>query len=162
MMPERMGRRRPSWDAYYIEMAVLVASRSTCPRRHVGAVLVKDGRVIASGYNGAVRGQPHCDEVGCLIVGGHCMRAVHAELNAVIQCAWEGVSSRGATCYATDFPCVTCAKGLVQAGISRVIYLADYPDPHSAKVLEEAGVPILRAQVMADGTYDLAKEDQTH
>lgn len=149
---------RPSWDDYYIDMALLVAKRATCPRRHVGAVMVKDQRLVASGYNGAVRGAPHCDEAGCLMVDGHCVRAVHAELNAIIQCAVEGVSSKGATVYTTDFPCVTCAKALVQAGVDRIIYLAAYPDLHSAKVLEEGGIRLFHAQLEPTGTYSLREE----
>ncbi|BDG61775.1 deoxycytidylate deaminase [Caldinitratiruptor microaerophilus] len=140
-----MSHRRPTWDEYFVEMARLAATRATCPRRRVGAVLVRDARVIATGYNGAVRGAPHCDDVGCLLDNGHCKRTVHAELNALLQCALNGVSSRGSTLYTTDFPCVDCAKALVQAGVERVIYLADYPDPNSAGVLRAGGVELYRA-----------------
>jgi len=157
-MPEDKGLSdRPSWDDYFIEMARLVAQRATCPRRHVGAVLVKDRRLVASGYNGAVRGQPHCDEVGCLLVDGHCVRAVHAEVNAIIQCALEGVSSRGASAYTTDFPCVGCAKCLVQAGVVRLVYLAPYPDLHSAPILTQGGIRVYHARPAGDG-YALDEE----
>ncbi len=146
-----MSHRRPSWDDYFLDMARLVATRATCPRRRVGAVLVRDRRVIATGYNGAVRGAPHCDEVGCLLVDGHCRRATHAELNALLYCAAYGVSSAGATLYCTDFPCVDCAKALVQAQVRHVVYLADYPDPNSAAVLEAGGVTLRKAEPGPEG-----------
>lgn len=149
---------RPSWEDYYIELSRLVAHRSTCPRRRVGAVLVKDQRLVASGYNGAVRGAAHCDQVGCLMEDDHCVRAVHAELNAIIQCALEGVSSRGATVYTTDFPCVTCAKAMIQAGVERVVYLAPYPDHHSAHILAEAGIRLWRARAKMEGGWEIQEE----
>ncbi len=158
-----MDYRRPSWDEYFIEMARLTATRATCPRRRVGAVLVRDNRVLATGYNGAVRGAPHCDEVGCILVRHDnresCVRAVHAELNVLLQCAWNGVSSKGATLYCTDFPCVTCAKALVQAGIRRVVYLVDYPDSNSAAVLRAGGLTLERAVQYDHGRYRLEKVD---
>lgn len=131
---------RPDWKDYFLRMADLVAERSTCPRLHVGAVLVRETRVIATGYNGSVRGQPHCDDVGCLMVAGHCKRAVHAEWNALLQCAAAGVPAEGATLFCTAFPCIDCAKALVQAGILRVVYRHDYPDPHAKAILLDGGV----------------------
>lgn len=139
------GHHRPTWDDYFIEMARLAATRATCPRRRVGTVLVRDNRLIATGYNGAVRGAPHCDDVGCLMVDGHCVRTVHSELNALLQCALNGVSSAGATLYCTDFPCINCAKAIVQGGVRRLVYLVDYPDPNSAAILEAGGVELYRA-----------------
>lgn len=141
---------RPGWDEYFLSMARLVATRATCPRRHVGAVLVRDRRVIATGYNGSVRGDVHCEDAGCLLEDGHCVRAVHAELNALLQCAASSQSSAGATLYCTDFPCVHCAKALVQAEVVRVVFLAEYPDPHSAAILRRGGVELWRA-LAADG-----------
>lgn len=136
-------------------MAKLVATRATCPRRRVGAVLVRDQRILATGYNGAVRGAPHCDDIGCLLVRHgereSCVRTVHAELNALLQCAVNGVSSKKAALYCTDFPCVACAKALIQAGIERIVYLADYPDPNSVVVLREAGVRLLQGSNQGDG-----------
>lgn len=141
---------RPGWDDYFLKMARLAATRATCPRRRVGAVLVREQRVLATGYNGAIRGAPHCDEVGCLIVTRDgrqsCERTVHAELNAIIQCAINGVSSRHSTMYCTDFPCVSCAKAMVQAGVERVVYLADYPDPNSIEILRAGGVRLEKAE----------------
>ncbi len=144
-------RGRPGWDAYFLRMARLVATRGTCPRRRVGAVLVRDERVIATGYNGSVRGDAHCDDVGCLMENGHCIRAVHAEMNALLQCAASGQTSAGATLFCTDFPCIHCAKALVQAGVVRVVYAADYPDGHSAEVLRRGGVELFRALEASDG-----------
>jgi dCMP deaminase len=151
---EHTGRKRPSWDVYFIEMAKLVSSRATCPRRRIGAVLVRDHRILATGYNGSVRGAPHCDDVGCLLIQNDnrqsCVRTVHAEMNALLQCALTGVSSLGATLYSTDFPCIVCAKALVQAGIKRIIYLKDYPDKNSANLLKEAGIELFRGVGQGD------------
>lgn len=156
--PPTGTHRRPSWDDYFIEMSKLAAARATCPRRRVGAVLTRANRLLATGYNGAVKGAPHCDDVGCLLVvqdgRPSCIRTVHAELNALLQCAANGVSSQGATLYSTDFPCMYCAKALVQAGIVRVVYLSDYPDPNSAELLGLAGVECLKA-VPVQGGYQL-------
>ena len=141
--------RRPSWDEYFLRMARLAATRATCPRRRVGAILVRDQRVLATGYNGAVGGAPHCDDVGCLIVvrdgRESCERTVHAELNAIIQCARNGVATGGSTMYCTDFPCVACAKAMVQAGVRRVVYLSEYPDPNSLDVLRAGNVVLEKA-----------------
>jgi dCMP deaminase len=153
-----VAARRPDWLEYFITMARLAARRSSCPRRRVGAVLVRDNRVIATGYNGAVRGAPHCTEAGCLIVDGHCVRAVHAELNAILQCAVTGTSSVGCTLFTTSFPCVGCAKAIVQAGVSRVIYLRPYPDPNSEHVLRAGGVCLARAEPLPSGGYRLRTE----
>ncbi|HHW10350.1 MAG TPA: cytidine deaminase [Firmicutes bacterium] len=143
------ANKRPHWDEYFLAMARLASKRSTCPRRRVGAVLVKEHRVLATGYNGSVRGAPHCLDVGCLLVTKEgrqsCARAVHAELNAILQCALNGVSSNGAVLYCTDFPCSDCAKALVQAGVKRVVYLADYPDKNSSLILNEAGITLEKA-----------------
>lgn len=154
------GYRRPTWDEYFIAMARLAATRATCPRRRVGAVLVRDHRVLATGYNGSVRGAPHCDDVGCLLVNQNgresCVRTVHAELNAILQCAMNGVDSAGATLYCTDFPCVSCAKALVQSGIKCIIYLSEYPDPNSSVILHEGGVTLYKAIPGAqEGSYEL-------
>jgi dCMP deaminase len=137
---------RPGWHAYFMAMAELAASRGTCPRRRVGAVLARGERVIATGYNGSLRGQPHCTDVGCLLVDGHCRRTVHAEMNALLQCALHGSSSLGTICYTTSFPCLDCAKALAQAGVVRVIYRDAYPgpepDPLTRELLQAAGVVV--------------------
>lgn len=139
-----------------MRLAALAATRSTCPRRQVGAVLVRDARVIATGYNGSLRGQPHCLDVGCLMVGGHCKRTVHAEVNALLQCARYGVSSDGATLYTTCFPCWDCAQGLVQAGVGRVVFrdvyagLPGHDEPDALRV-QEAALGVLRAAAVDVG-----------
>ncbi len=143
---------RPSWDEYFMEMTQVVARRSTCLRRQVGAVLVKEKRILATGYNGAPSGLAHCAELGCLrdrlgIPSGQrqeLCRGLHAEQNGLLQAALHGVSVRGATLYCTHEPCITCAKMLVNAGIERVVYLQEYPDPFARQMLEEAGVVLER------------------
>ena len=144
---------RPSWDEYFMEMAVLTAKRSTCLRRHVGAVIVKDRHIVATGYNGAPRGLEHCGERegGCLrqqlgIPSGEkheLCRALHAEQNAIIQAATLGQSIEGATIYITHQPCVICAKMIINSGISRIIVKEGYPDQLSVDILDEAGLKIV-------------------
>lgn len=143
---------RPSWDEYFMEMAVLTARRSTCMRRQVGAVIVKDKHIIATGYNGAPRGIAHCaDRGGCLrqkleIPSGErhelCM-ALHAEQNAIIQAATLGQSIEGAVIYVTHQPCVICAKMIINAGIRRIVVKEGYPDKLSVDILAEAGLRIV-------------------
>lgn len=143
-----MAGERPDWDEYFMKLAQVVASRSTCLRRKVGAILVKDRRILATGYNGAPKGLPHCES--CLreelkVPPGQrheLCRGVHAEQNAIIQAAVFGVSTRGATLYTTTFPCIICAKMLINAEIGEVIYDSDYEDPESVKMLHEAGIRI--------------------
>lgn len=135
-------RHRPSWDEYFLDIAFSVAERSTCDRAHVGAVLVRDKRILATGYNGSPAGLPHCDEVGHLMVDGHCVRTLHAEQNAIIQSALHGVSSEGATAYVTHQPCLTCAKMLINAGVERVVYAGDYLDENSRQFLAAAQVKL--------------------
>lgn len=135
---------RPSWDAYFMQIAHVVASRATCPRRSVGAVIVLDKRILATGYNGAPRGLAHCTEVGCHIVAGHCIRALHAEQNAILQAAINGVSTRSATIYVTCQPCNHCAKMIINAGIERIVFEGDYPDDFALELFAEAGVQLDR------------------
>lgn len=140
---------RPSWDQYFMEMAELTAKRSTCMRRSVGAVIVKDNRAIATGYNGAPRGIAHCeDRGGCLrqqlgVPSGQrheiCM-ALHAEQNAIIQAAAMGHSIEGGTIYVTHQPCAICAKMIINSGIKRIVIKEGYPDELAASILAEAGL----------------------
>ncbi len=139
-----MADTRPSWDEYFMRIAKEVATRATCPRRSVGAVIVLDRRILATGYNGAPHGLAHCTEVGCKIVDGHCQRALHAEQNAILQAALNGVSTRGATVYVTCQPCNACAKMIINAGIVRVVFEGDYPDPFAMELFEESGIELLR------------------
>lgn len=142
---------RPSWDDYFMQIAQLVAQRSTCLRRQVGAVLVANRRILATGYNGAPQGLAHCAEAGgCLreregIPSGQrqeLCRALHAEQNAIIQAAVHGVELQAVTLYSTSQPCVTCAKMLINANVRRIVYAGEYPDPLARQVLEEAGVAL--------------------
>lgn len=143
---------RPTWDEYFLEMARVIASRSTCLRRSVGAILVHDKRILATGYNGAPANLPHCEEVGCRrqelgIASGErqeLCRGLHAEQNAIIQGALHGVSVRGSVLYCTTQPCVICAKMLINAGVERVVYEGDYADQLSLEMLQQAGVELLR------------------
>ncbi len=137
-----MAVNRPDWDEYFMDIAFAVAERSTCDRAHVGAVLVRDRRILTTGYNGAPAGLPHCDDVGHLIVDGHCVRTLHAEQNAIIQGALHGISIESATAYVTHQPCLTCAKMLINAGIRRVVYAGNYPDQYSRQFLLDAGVEL--------------------
>lgn len=113
---------RKSWDQYFMEQAELVSTRATCDRLKVGAVLVKDNRIIATGYNGSISGTAHCDDVGHLMYENGCKRTIHAEFNAILQCAKYGVAVDGATAYVTHYPCPSCMQALNQAGIKRVVY----------------------------------------
>ena len=137
---------RKDWDEYFMSIAKQVAERSTCDRAHVGCVLVKDNRIIATGYNGSPSGQPHCDDAGHFISGEHCVRTIHAELNALLQCAIVGTSSNCTTCYVTHFPCYECTKALIQAGISRMVFAEEYGNTRAAFLL------LLDAKVIV-GTY---------
>ena len=145
-----MGRL--AWDDYFMGIVDLVKERSTCMRRQVGALIVKDKRILSTGYNGAPMGCPHCEEVGCLrkqldVPSGtrhELCRAVHAEQNAIVQAAYHGVSLKESTLYVTDSPCVICAKLAINSGISRVIYKGEYPDELSRKLLNEAGVRVIK------------------
>ena len=143
-------KTRPSWDKYFMDLAKMVATRSTCIRRQVGAVLVRDKRILATGYNGAPRGMNHCLDVGCIrdqmqIPSGtkqELCRAVHAEQNAIVQCAVYGVSSEDSTIYITHQPCAICAKILINAGVKRIVYEQAYPDEFSQNLLSESKISI--------------------
>ena len=118
--------KRENWDDYFMRIARDVATRATCERRHVGAVLVRDKMVVSTGYNGSLPGLAHCDEDGHLMEEGHCVRTVHAEQNAVYQAAFRGTAVAGATAYVTDFPCWHCFRALAASGVVRIVYGADY------------------------------------
>ena len=145
-MPEL--QQRPSWETYFMDITNLVAKRSTCRRRSVGAVLVKDKRILATGYNGAPSGIAHCIDIGCLreemeIASGErheLCRGIHAEQNAIIQAALHGVSIKDATLFCTNLPCSICAKMIVNAGIRTIYFQSGYADPMSADMLKAAGV----------------------
>ncbi len=142
---------RPSWESYFLEIARVVSGRSTCLRRKVGAVLVKDKRLLTTGYNGAPAGLAHCLETGCLrreknVPSGErheLCRGLHAEQNAIIQGALHGVSIRGAELYCTHHPCSLCAKMLINAGIKKIILQEEYPDEMARKLFDDAQVSVI-------------------
>ena len=126
-----------------MQIARTVATRATCPRASVGCVLTRGHRILTTGYNGAPRGVAHCTEVGCTIDNDHCLRATHAEANAVVQGALYGISVDAAVAYCTHQPCVNCSKLLISAGITKIVYETAYPDAVAAKLLAEAGVALV-------------------
>jgi dCMP deaminase len=142
---------RPSWDKYFIDIVEIVKTRSTCLRRQIGALIVKDKRILSTGYNGAPSGVRHCEEAGCLrdkmkIPSGErheLCRGLHAEQNAIVQAALHGTSIEGATIYVTNQPCIICAKMIINAGIKKVVYKGEYPDQISAEMLMEAGIEVV-------------------
>jgi dCMP deaminase len=148
----RADEERPSWETYFMDITALVARRTTCLRRAVGAVIVKDKRILSTGYNGAPSHIRHCREVGCLreqlnVPSGQrheLCRGIHAEQNAIIQAAYHGVSIKGATLYCTTQPCSICAKMIINAGLKAIIYASGYADPMAIEMLEEAGVALIR------------------
>ena len=139
---------RPSWSEYFMAITKLVAKRSTCMRRAVGAILVKDKRILATGYNGAPAGLRHCEEVGCLretrsIPSGErheLCRGLHAEQNVIIQAAYHGISIKGSTLYCTNKPCSICTKMIINAGIRKIVYEEGYDDDLAGRMLTEAGI----------------------
>ena len=141
---------RPSWDEYFMEITNLVSKRSTCKRRQVGAILVKDKRILATGYNGAPPGLQHCLDTGCLreqeqIPSGErheLCRGLHAEQNTIIQAAYHGVSIRDATLYCTNLPCSICFKMIISAGIVKIVYEEGYPDYLTERMLKESNIEI--------------------
>lgn len=144
------ARPRPSWDEYFMQIAREVATRSTCLRRHVGAIVVREKRILATGYNGPPRGLPHCEDVGCLrqqrnVPSGErheLCRGLHAEMNVLIQAARFGVSIEGGALYCTNHPCVLCAKMIINSGIVEVTLEHDYPDEDAKAMLAAAGVRV--------------------
>lgn len=127
---------RPSWSKYFLNLAIQAATRSTCDRRHVGAILVRDRNILSCGYNGSLPGSPHCDDAGHVMVDSHCVRTVHAECNAILQAAKHGVATDGATLYCTDKPCWDCYKVIVAAGVKKIIFLRDYPSKYPDERIE--------------------------
>jgi dCMP deaminase len=135
-------KKRPDWDEYFLKLAMLASERSTCPRMHCGCVLANNKNVISTGYNGSIPGDEHCEDAGCMVVDNHCVRTVHAEMNALVQAAKRGHAVEGATAYVTNMPCTTCAKALITAGIKRVVVFSDYHDTLATDFFAKAGVKI--------------------
>lgn len=143
-----MTDKRIPWNQYFMLQAVLLSLRSTCERLSVGAILVRDKRVIAGGYNGAVSGDDHCIDVGCYVVDGHCLRTIHAEMNAVLQCSKFGIPTDGAEIYVTDFPCLQCTKSLLQAGIKKIYYMRNYHnDDYAIRLLKRKKIAVEQVKV---------------
>jgi dCMP deaminase len=143
-----MMKERPDWDQYFMEIAGIVAKRSTCIRRNIGSLIVKEKRILSTGYNGAPSGLPHCADLGCIreargIASGErheLCRGLHAEQNAIIQAAYHGVSIAGGLLYSTHLPCSICTKMIVNAGIGQVFYLEGYPDDLATQLIAESGI----------------------
>jgi dCMP deaminase len=150
-----MRVHRPDWDSYFMEIARIVSKRSTCVRRSVGCVIVKDKRILCTGYNGAPIGLEHCTDVGCVresrkIASGErheLCRGLHAEQNAIIQAAYHGVSINGADLYSTHLPCSICMKMIINAGIEKVLYSDGYPDELSLELIRESGITVQQFEV---------------
>ncbi|WP_249871039.1 ComE operon protein 2 [Oceanobacillus saliphilus] len=152
---------RISWDQYFMAQSHLLALRSTCTRLMVGATIVRDKRIIAGGYNGSVSGSVHCIDDGCYVIDGHCVRTVHAEANALLQCAKFGVPTDKADIYVTHFPCLQCTKQLIQSGIRTVYYAEDYRNhEYAIQLFKEAGVETKKVKLdyLAVDTHYQEKE----
>jgi dCMP deaminase len=134
---------RASWDEYFMRIAVEVSSRATCDRKHVGAVIVREKSILATGYNGSIRGLDHCDEEGHMMEDGHCVRTIHAEANAIIQAARNGVRIDGATVYVTASPCWGCFKMIANAGLSRIVFGEFYRDERIFRFSERLGIELV-------------------
>ncbi|MBX3212335.1 MAG: dCMP deaminase family protein [Labilithrix sp.] len=138
-----MARQRASWDEYFMNIAREVATRSTCDRKFVGAVVVRDRSILATGYNGSIRGLSHCDEDGHLMEDNHCVRTVHAEANAIVQAARNGVRIEGASIYVTASPCWGCFRLIANAGISRIVFGEFYRDQKIFEFSQKLGIELV-------------------
>ena len=137
---------RLSWDEYFMTMAYQVATRATCDRKHVGAVIVRDKTILSTGYNGSIRGLEHCDDVGHMMESGHCVRTVHAEANAISQAARNGVRIEGASIYVTASPCWGCFRLIANGGIGRIAFGEFYRDPRIFEYCEKLGIELIDLQ----------------
>jgi dCMP deaminase len=138
-----VSTNRASWDEYFMAIARQVATRSTCDRKHVGAVIVRDRMILTTGYNGSIRGLPHCDDVGHLMEDGHCVRTTHAEANALVQAARNGVSVGGAGIYVTASPCFGCFKLIANAGLVRIVFGEFYRDERIFDFSRQLGLELV-------------------
>ena len=138
-----MAHKRIGWNEYFLNIARLAATRSTCSRKHVGAMIVRDRTILSTGYNGSIRGMPHCDDVGHVMEGGHCIATIHAETNAILQAAKNGVNIGGAELYTTASPCWNCFKMVANAGIRRIYYGEFYRDTRSLEVARQIGIELV-------------------
>ena len=145
-MSERAG-----WNEYFMKIACEVATRSTCDRKHVGAVIVRDRNILSTGYNGSIAGMPHCDDVGHLMENGHCIATIHAEANAILQAAKNGVNINGAWIYTTASPCWSCFKLIVNAGMRKILFGEFYRDERIFNVAQTLGVELMDLSGMLKG-----------
>ena len=143
---------RVSWDDYFMNVARVVSSRATCHRKFVGAVIVRDRTILSTGYNGSIRGMPHCSDVGHLMEDGHCVATIHAEMNAIIQAARNGVAIEGAGIYITASPCWNCFKALGNAGVKRICYVEFYRAERSFSVAEQLGIEMVHVPLKEGAT----------
>jgi dCMP deaminase len=141
------GKTRVSWDEYFMNIAIQAATRSTCDRKHVGAVIVRDKTILSTGYNGSIRGLPHCDDIGHMMVNDHCVATVHAEANAIIQAAKHGTMINGADIYVTASPCWDCFKLIANSGIRRIFYHEFYRDERIIKIARQAGIELKQVAI---------------
>ena len=137
-----MSKHRVSWKGYFMNIAREVATRSTCDRKHVGAVIVREKTILSTGYNGSIKGLPHCNEVGCEMVDGHCVRTTHAEANAIVQAAKNGIQINQSEIYATASPCYDCFKLIANAGINVIYYDEFYRDKRIIEKSKEIGIQL--------------------
>jgi dCMP deaminase len=150
---------RISWNHYFMAQSQLLALRSTCTRLTVGATIVRDKRIIAGGYNGSIAGGVHCIDEGCYVIDNHCVRTIHAEMNAIIQCAKFGVPTDRSEIYVTHFPCLQCCKAIIQAGIKKVFYAQDYKNhPYAIELFKQAGVHTEQVIIEEDETKEREKK----
>jgi len=140
-----MGKHetRKDWHEYFMDIAKMVATRSTCDRKHIGAVIVRDKTILSTGYNGSIRGRPHCSEIGCDLENDHCVATIHAEANAIIQAAKNGVMINGAEIYTTASPCWNCFKLIANSGLKKIFYHEFYRDERIMKVAKEIGLELI-------------------
>ena len=136
-------RKRIGWDQYFMNIARQAAARSSCDRKFVGAVIVRDRTILSTGYNGSIRGMPHCDEVGHDLENGHCVATIHAEANAILQAAKNGVNISGSEIYTTASPCWNCFKLMANAGIGRIYYGEFYRDEKSVRIARQIGIELI-------------------
>jgi dCMP deaminase len=150
---------RITWHQFFMAQSHLLALRSTCTRLAVGAAIVRDKRIIAAGYNGSISGGDHCIDLGCYVVDNHCVRTIHAEMNALLQCAKYGTSTNEAELYVTHFPCLQCTKAIIQAGIKTIYYAEDYKNhTYALELLAQSGVKVMKVPFTSD--VDFQKEEK--
>jgi dCMP deaminase len=157
---EEKSLERISWNEYFLAQSHLLALRSTCTRLTVGATIVRDKRIIAGGYNGSIAGGDHCIDKGCYVIDNHCVRTIHAEMNALLQCAKFGVPTSGSDIYVTHFPCLQCCKAIIQAGIKTVYYAEDYKNhPYALELFSTANVHV--EQVKSSHSINWNNQEKT-